>query len=692
MMERKEFNNSLADYQSMSQMLKEHSRQEIIETVAAITGLSTEQVENYPMGGYSKGMTSGAYRFTLQDLTEHVDQYDWLYSRLEDKKSRYVFTNLVGYRIFPANSFLKAAYDEKIPQYFDKSIISCDENEVFVDCGGFTGDTVESFIREFKHYKQIYTYEPEEKNVRACCRNLAKYHNVTVRNCGVGEMQNCLSIEGSGSSSTFMKQQNLSASGGVQIISLDEDIPEKITFLKMDIEGFEIPALLGAKRHIRDDFPKLAICTYHIVSDMWEIPKLIDSIHPGYRFFIRNYDFPQNWETVLYAIPPEKVVSPPDIRVVRKAKRVITMPFCEGWENAQLIKDCGVIPFLLHKNHGCDVSMIGARVSETYSNMKYVEGMKLEFLPDGSLQTKIDYLTENAKQIDCMLLHGPYEPYFPIAECYKMLNPEGKISLALDANSSWMDRIQWTKPEFRAFMNRCDVTSASGHTMQRHLNEKWPWPIEFIPNGFYNFTKQEWPFSYDQKKNVILTVGRLGTPQKATHVLLESFARMAGAVPEWELRLAGSVAPEFEVYLQQFREKHPDLIGRIHFLGNVPDRSRLYQEYSQAKIFALPSTFEGGTPNVIAEALTMGDAVAITKIDEYQDAIDNGRCGMASEIGDIEGFSSVLLELCTSDNLEQLCHRAYSYAHDVYDMRKVVARLYYLIFGGRSEHEQSGGY
>ncbi len=42
-----------------------------------------------------------------------------------------------------------------------------------------------------------------------------------------------------------------------------------------------MPALLGAKRHIQEDFPKLAICTYHIVSDMWEIPQLIESISRG---------------------------------------------------------------------------------------------------------------------------------------------------------------------------------------------------------------------------------------------------------------------------------------------------------------------------------------------------------------------------------------------------------------------------
>ncbi len=303
-MKQQEFRNCLTDYAAMSYMLKTCGYQEILETAAALKNISAETLAQYPMGGYSKGMGSGAYEFVLKDLQRNVKHYDWLFLHLSDDVSQAVFTNLIAYRIVPASVFLKAAYDDKHSQYFDTDIVSCGGQEVFVDCGGFIGDTVEEFIRLFKHYKHIYVYEPFSDNIGICRENLAKYGNVTVRPCGVGERGDCLSICGGGSSGSFMAGQH--GSQEIPIVSLDEDIGEKVTFIKMDIEGSEISALLGAKRHIRNDFPKLAVCTYHIISDMWEIPKLIDAIRPGYRFYIRHYHFPENWETVIYAVPPKQ--------------------------------------------------------------------------------------------------------------------------------------------------------------------------------------------------------------------------------------------------------------------------------------------------------------------------------------------------------------------------------------------------
>lgn len=674
-----DFRNHLSTYASMSDLVKNHSYEDILTAAAALANIPPENLARHPMGGYSKGMTSGAYQFTLKDLIKNIEHYDWLYSRLEDDASRMVFANLIGYRLFPAQSFLKAAYDGEHPQYFDKNIVKCGKDEVFVDCGGFTGDTAEEFIRQFGQYKQIYVYEPSPSNIQTCRDNLAGYRNITVRQCGVGEKTEILSMQGSGASSTFMGEEKSPDSQGIRIVSLDEDIQETITFLKMDIEGAEISALLGAKRHIRDDFPKLAVCTYHIVSDMWEIPRLIDIIHPGYRFFIRHYDFPQNWETVIYAVPPEE--KRPPARRQKKALRVASTPFDAGWYNPSLTKDCGVIPYLLHKNHRCESVMFGAKMEKEYSNLQYVPGLKMEFLPDVSLQSKADYLAAEAKNIDCLLLYGCYHAYIPLADIYKQRNPQGKICLALDANSGWMDRIQWTEPDFCRFMDQCDVITTAGHTMQRHLSKKWPWKIEFIPNGFYNFSSRKWTVDFEKKKNVILTVGRLGTPQKATNILLEAFAKIAEKIPDWELRLAGSVEPDFEPYLAQFREKFPELRERVKFLGSILDRDKLYDEYLTAKVFALPSNWEGAA-NVVAEALYAGNAIAITKLDEYEDAIDSGRCGMASEIGDVDGFAEILLCLCQNERLEELCRRAYAYAQETFDMERVVAGLYRLIFDG----------
>ena len=45
----------------------------------------------------------------------------------------------------------------------------------------------------------------------------------------------------------------------------------------------------------------------------------------------------------------------------RRTRVVAMAPYERGWSNVELVKDCGLIPYLLYKNHGCDVTMVGAR-------------------------------------------------------------------------------------------------------------------------------------------------------------------------------------------------------------------------------------------------------------------------------------------------------------------------------------------
>ena len=61
--------------------------------------------------------------------------------------------------------------------------------------------------------------------------------------------------------------------------------------------------LMGAKKHIKNDHPKLAISVYHGNSDIWEIPKIIHEIDSSYSFYLRYYGgclYPN--EIVLYAV------------------------------------------------------------------------------------------------------------------------------------------------------------------------------------------------------------------------------------------------------------------------------------------------------------------------------------------------------------------------------------------------------
>jgi len=361
-------------------------------------------------------------------------------------------------------------------------------------------------------------------------------------------------------------------------------------------------------------------------------------------------------------------------------KKAVAMHVRDGWNNVQLLKDCGLVPYLLHKNHGFSSTMVGAKKGEYPYLDTYVKGLQMEFLETGSAEENQNYVIQHAKDIDLFLCYGGYVLYSPLVQYYKALNPNGKVYMALDANSHWMDRIYWDDPDFIAMMNNCDVIATSCRRMQNHLNQKWPWKIEYLPNGYYKFDHQRDIFSYSQKENIILTVGRLGTPQKSTETLLSAFALITDKIPDWTLRLVGSVEEEFQGFLTNYFETYPALKERVQFAGVIADKAELYQEYDRAKIFALPSAWEGGTPNVVSEALHSGCVMAVTKFDAYEDAIDRGRCGAASALFDIPGFANNLLSLCQNPGLEELSQNAYQYALRTYDMEFVVKRLHYLLY------------
>lgn len=73
---------------------------------------------------------------------------------------------------------------------------------------------------------------------------------------------------------------------------LDTLISEKIDFLKMDIEGSEVDAILGGKKVLSQSNAACAICSYHNMSDKENICFLMNSlgykttVSKGYMFFL----------------------------------------------------------------------------------------------------------------------------------------------------------------------------------------------------------------------------------------------------------------------------------------------------------------------------------------------------------------------------------------------------------------------
>lgn len=122
--------------------------------------------------------------------------------------------------------------------------------------------------------------------------------NVIEKGCWSENTQIGFDCAGEGSSIV----ENSACTSVIETTSIDEILDGgEATYIKMDIEGAEYEALLGAKNTIKKYKPKCAISIYHKRCDIWEIPILLLSYNPDYKFYLRTYSFSGN-DTVLYAL------------------------------------------------------------------------------------------------------------------------------------------------------------------------------------------------------------------------------------------------------------------------------------------------------------------------------------------------------------------------------------------------------
>ena len=185
-------------------------------------------------------------------------------------------------------------------QYFDEELIKFEEEEVFVDGGCLNFLTSKQLLSKCNTVKKIYAFEPDSISARRCYDEAGKsgFDNYTIIEKGLYSKETELYFNSLGNGcSSILDKGNCK----VRVTSIDETIKDKVTFIKMDIEGTELEALIGAKDTITKYKPKLAISVYHKKQDIIDIPLYIKSLVSEYKLFLRHYSNHAG-ETVLYAI------------------------------------------------------------------------------------------------------------------------------------------------------------------------------------------------------------------------------------------------------------------------------------------------------------------------------------------------------------------------------------------------------
>lgn len=226
----------------------------------------------------------------IDELKEHSGDFIWLYENLEDYRSKLVLSGILNYWVNYNNTVILKIRENSFASYYDLDLMKSTENEVFVDLGAYTGDSAEEFIYHMGSYKHIYCYEIAKDTFEQLKAAMEPYENVTLCNKGVADKKGIMYVDSVQDASNHKVVTE--GTETVEVTTLDDDIKEKITLIKMDIEGGEQAALRGAREHITNEKPKLAICTYHNNTDIWKIPRMMREMNPEYKLYMR-YNGPE---------------------------------------------------------------------------------------------------------------------------------------------------------------------------------------------------------------------------------------------------------------------------------------------------------------------------------------------------------------------------------------------------------------
>ena len=247
---------------------------------------------------------AGDDMFTEDYFESNREEFLKAFHLLSDRHSRDVFSGVINYKLTGRLSYLTDVESDDEDNY---RLFNLGSDEAFIDLGAYNGDTIDFFLKMTGGcYRRIIAFEPEKRNFR----KLNEY-------CEAKGLKDALLLNAAASDADktlyFEKGRGRgSQSGGIKTVPVDAKSVDNVTaslegdarisFIKMDLEGMEEEAIRGASQTIKKDKPKMLISAYHRSSDLFAIPRLVMSLNPGYRVYLRHSPCIPAWEVNYYFV------------------------------------------------------------------------------------------------------------------------------------------------------------------------------------------------------------------------------------------------------------------------------------------------------------------------------------------------------------------------------------------------------
>jgi len=375
----------------------------------------------------------------------------------------------------------------------------------------------------------------------------------------------------------------------------------------------------------------------------------------------------------------------------------ITLLF-DRLRNLHLLKDVGMVPYLLGKEMGCDAEVVGYKNDEEWPYLDSpLADLNVRFIGDRFVGYRKSYLWlwRNARDIDILILFHICTPSIYQGLIYKLRNPGGYLYLKADIASEQVGYAALLQKNnllsgpkrwllVKALMAKIDLVSVECSRTYQKVRAIPRNKLLHIPNCFWRGLADYYGVTqlpYSEKANRILLVARHGSHEKNSELMLEALRLIPSSRLEgWEICLVGTATDAFCQALARFQADRPDLVSQVRLLGELTDKKALLDLYAGSKLLVLPSR-KDSFPLVCCEALYFGNALIMTReLTSSVDLTDGERAGLTFHNENARDLADKLMALISdSATLKRMCEHAGEYAnqHLVWEanMVRLAARI-----------------
>lgn len=248
---------------------------------------------------------SGEEIFNFRFYEANKERFAAARALLADEKSRFVFDNMIKYKISGKIQYLFSCESDEEKDFSD---IFPHDFSAYCDLGAYTGDTLKKALSMYGGIKKAVAFEPSAKTAA----KLAAYAagcKADIRVCEIAawDRREELSFADGAARNSTVCTVNDKAKSGAKMRSVQGDrldchcdfCGEKL-LIKYDVEGAEEKALLGSTGLFGENEVSLLVSAYHRSDDLFRLTKLVHDMLPHCKIYLRKQQGVPAWDINLY--------------------------------------------------------------------------------------------------------------------------------------------------------------------------------------------------------------------------------------------------------------------------------------------------------------------------------------------------------------------------------------------------------